>query len=60
MLATAVALAVFWRLPQLTTVAIPDAVALLAVGFCIYGPQFLVGVCAASLSAHAASLPPSA
>ena len=49
MLATAVALAVFWRLPQLSTVAIPDAVALLAVGFCIYGPQFLVGVCAASL-----------
>lgn len=49
MLATAGALAVFWRLPQLSTVAIPDAVALLAVGFCIYGPQFLVGVCAASL-----------
>lgn len=49
MLATAAALALFWKLPTLTWLKIPDAVLLLAIGFCIYGPQFLVGVCVASL-----------
>lgn len=49
MLATAVALALFWKLPQLSSLPFSDGAVLLAVGFFIYGPQFLVGVCAASL-----------
>lgn len=49
MLATGAALALFWKLPQLSALHIPDAVLLLAIGFFIYGPQFLVGVCAATL-----------
>jgi OPA family glycerol-3-phosphate transporter-like MFS transporter/OPA family sugar phosphate sensor protein UhpC-like MFS transporter len=47
MLATAVALLVFWRLSGPS--GLGETAVLFAIGFCIYGPQFLVGLCAASL-----------
>ena len=49
MLATGVALFAFWKLPLLAAPQSSDAALLLVIGFCIYGPQFLVGVCAATL-----------
>lgn len=46
MLATGFALFVFWRLSH---GKLSDSALLLLIGFCIYGPQFLVGLCAARL-----------
>lgn len=47
MLACSAALFAFWKLPGGST--FHSAALLLLIGFCIYGPQFLVGLCAASL-----------
>lgn len=49
MLATGAALLALWKLPLLGPHAPSDAAVLLLIGFCIYGPQFLVGICAATL-----------
>ncbi len=52
MLATAIALYAFWRFPSHG--GLSDGGMLLLIGFCIYGPQFLVGLCAATLVGPAA------
>ena len=47
MLATAVFIALFWQLPPTTPVWV-FFVVLCAAGFCIYGPQALIGIAAAN------------
>jgi len=54
MLATAGAIVAFWQLPDGNLVG--AVLLLLAIGFCIYGPQFLVGVMVADQAGkHAAA-----
>lgn len=54
MLATAGAIAAFWALPDGNLVG--AVLLLLAIGFCVYGPQFLVGVMVADQAGkHAAA-----
>lgn len=53
MLGCCVALYLFWRLPHQSQAV--STLLLCATGFCIYGPQCLVGICAANLATKRAA-----